>query len=126
MFRTDGLFKVAWHDRKYYFASRPNISCHYTLKKSTLVLLPVDAVVLPDSNGRNSEDEDGCGGNTVVLLVLAIGVVDCVSDLTSNRVGHLSGVSSEVNGSHVGLSTCGKRRLECIGEGVGVDGSTDG
>ena len=72
------------------------------LDHRTLVLSLVDIVVLPDRNGRDSQDKNSSGRNATVLLTVAPGVVDSITSCVAGRVHSLSDDTSEVDGAGVG------------------------
>ncbi|EPE04610.1 hypothetical protein F503_03672 [Ophiostoma piceae UAMH 11346] len=92
----------------------------------TLVLLAVDVVVLPQENGRDTEDEECGRGDAVDLLAVAPGVVDGVAGRRADRILHLGQVATKVDGVGLVLEVVGQAAAQGIGEGGRVDGLSDG
>lgn len=97
----------------------------FLLDHSTLVLLAVDVVVLPDRNGGNSKDKEASGGSSSLLLVGAPSTVNGGANLGANGIGHLEGVTARVDVRVVGLGAGGQFIVQSFGENVGVDSTGD-
>lgn len=96
------------------------------LNNNTLVLLLVDAVVLPHRDTRNRESQERRRSDSTVVLTCTPGQVRSLTRRIARRVLHLLGVTGRVEVVELGLGGLGEIREQCIGEGVGVDGGGDG
>lgn len=95
------------------------------LHNNTLVLLLVNAVVLPHRDARNRQRQEGrcCDGS--VVLTRTPGDVCRLTGRVARRVLHLLGVTGRVEVVELGLGGLGEVREQRVGEGVSVDGGGD-
>lgn len=96
------------------------------LNNNTLVLFLVDAVVLPYRDTRNRESQERRRGDGSIVLTRTPGLIRGLTRRIARRVLHLLGVAGRVEIVELGLCGFGEVREQCVGEGVGIDGSGDG
>ncbi|KAF5122485.1 hypothetical protein E5D57_012965 [Metarhizium anisopliae] len=96
------------------------------LNNSTLVLLLIHPVVLPNRNSRDAQGQNGGGRNGAIPLALPPGVVDGVSSRRAHGVRNLGEIAAEVDLVHLVGHVLGNPGAKGFRKGARVNGDGDG
>jgi hypothetical protein len=96
------------------------------LEHGPLILLLIHAIVLPHRNRRNRQHKHRRSSNSAVSLTLSPRIVDRRTRRTPHGVRHLRQIPTQIDRLPIRRRLGWEGALQCSGEGVAVDSSSDG